>query len=437
MNIKHLRQSFADLMADGAKILKTAEDGKRELSAEEKKQHDEILSKAEGVREDIKRTERQMDLERQMTPINEGASAPEGSKVSVGKDNSEGHEFAGPSRHKDFLQAVMDFTTGRRSDKRLLPYRATQGSDEQGTYSDPFGGFLVPTSVLPGVLSIGADEDPIAPLTTKIPMRTPTVDINARVDKNHSTSVSGGLIVTRRPETVDGTSSRMQFEQVHLAAHELFGLAYATESILADSPESFVAIIEAGFNDEFAAKAIDERLNGTGVGEPLGVMRSGCLVSVAKESGQGAATIVTENIDKMSARIWKYRRAVWIANQTAKPQLMALVRVVGTGGTTIPYYSPADSENGVDTLLGRPIYFSEFCKTLGTTGDIILGNWKEYLDGTYQPLQKAESIHVRFISNERTFKFWLRNDGQPWWKTPLTPKNGDTLSSFVALATRA
>jgi len=249
--------------------------------------------------------------------------------------------------------------------------------------------------------------------------------------------VSGGLIVTRRPETVDGTSSSMQFEQVHLAAHELFGLAYATESILADSPESFVAIIEAGFNDEFAAKAIDERLNGTGVGEPLGVMRSGCLVSVAKESGQGAATIVTENIDKMSARIWKYRRAVWIANQTAKPQLMALVRVVGTGGTTIPYYSPADSENGVDTLLGRPIYFSEFCKTLGTTGDIILGNWKEYLDGTYQPLQKAESIHVRFISNERTFKFWLRNDGQPWWKTPLTPKNGDTLSSFVALATRA
>jgi len=70
-------------------------------------------------------------------------------------------------------------------------------------------------------------------------MSATMVKVNARVDKNHSSSVSGGLTVTRRPETLDGTSSRMAFEQISLEAHELFGLAYASESILSDSPQSF------------------------------------------------------------------------------------------------------------------------------------------------------------------------------------------------------
>jgi hypothetical protein len=35
----------------------------------------------------------------------------------------------------------------------------------------------------------------------------------------------------------------------------------------------------------------------------------------------------------------------------------------------------------------------------------ILGNWPQYLEITCQPMQQAESIHVRFLSNERALKF--------------------------------
>ena len=69
-------------------------------------------------------------------------------------------------------------------------------------------------------------------------------------------------------------------------------------------------------------------------------------------------------------------------------------------------------------------------------GDLILVNWAEYIEALYQGLQQAESIHVRFVNHERSFKFWVRNCGQPWWSTALTPKYGDTLSPLVTLAAR-
>ena len=47
-------------------------------------------------------------------------------------------------------------------------------------------------------------------------------------------------------------------------------------------------------------------------------------------------------------------------------------------------------------------------------------------------------MHVKFIEEEQTFRWSLRTDGQPLWRTALTPYKGtNTLSPFVALAARA
>jgi len=88
-------------------------------------------------------------------------------------------------------------------------------------------------------------------------------------------------------------------------------------------------------------------------------------------------------------------------------------------------------------LFGRPIVMTEFCQTLGDLGDIILINWSQYLEGTYKPLRSAESIHVRFVNHERTFKFWIENDARGWWNVPMEPKNSTSqLSPFVCLSAR-
>jgi HK97 family phage major capsid protein len=269
-------------------------------------------------------------------------------------------------------------------------------------------------------------------------MERPIVRIPARSDKNHTTSVAGGLTVTRRPETVAGTSSVMSMEQVTLEAHSLFGLAYATEELLIDSPQSFIAILEEGFKEQFVYQLVNERLTGTGVGEYMGVLNAPCLITVTKETGQATKTIVYENVLKMRAQCWGYSRAIWLANYDTIPQLMLLNQSVGTGG--MPIWVPAiggAKDDVPDRLLGRPIFFTEYAQTLGTAGDLICGNWSQYLEGTLEPMKSAESIHVRFVNHERAFKFWTRNAGQPWWRVAITPKySTSTLSPFVVLGAR-
>lgn len=360
-------------------------------------------------------------------------------------------------QHRDFFAAVMKAVQNPAADmdRRLLPLfganagqdeskyiRKAVGSDEARNISDPYGGFLLPTAFSPDFLKIEPENDPIGSRTKKVPMAAQIVKFNARTDKNHTSSVSGGLTVTRRPDTVAASASQMQFEQVVMEAHDLFGLSYASENLLRDSPISFTALLAAGFNDQFTYHLIKERLYGSGVGEFLGILTAldasnlGPTVSVAKETGQAADTIVYENVLKMRARCWGYDKAVWIANHDCMPQLMTLNQAVGTGG--LPVWQPSAREDHPDMLLGRPLFFSEYAKTVGDQGDLILANWDEYLEGTFQPLASEESIHVRFVNHERAFKFYLRNAGQPWWKCALTPVYSTAkLSPFVVLDARA
>ena len=398
---------------------------------------------------------------------------PDGTLAITAKPRAEADPRKGFHNHQEFILACIEnaglrdreqvsderlriLAVSDAEDKRaagelafLLPVafsppglNAAAGSDEQGVYDDRYGGFAVTPTFLPGMLQLGFEGDPTTGRTQTLPMQTPTVEILARTDKDHSSSVSGGLTVTRKPETVAASASRFEMEKVTLKATSLFGLSYATEELLQDSPISFAALIGSGFKDQFAHHMLNEKIRGLGGSEYQGVLKAldasslGPTVSVAKETNQDAATIFAENVIKMRAQCWGYGNAIWIANHDCYPQLAVLSIAVGTGGTLI--YQQSLIEGRPDMLQGRPIFYSEYPATLGSQGDLILGNWSQYLDGLYQPMQSAESIHVRFVNHERTFKFWLRNAGAPWWRTALTPTQSTTkLSPFVVLDARA
>jgi HK97 family phage major capsid protein len=383
------------------------------------------------------------------------------------RERAEDDPRRGFANHREYLMAVMDNSgVGERadiSDERLRPLalmdkedkqakgelayvlpvaftpqslRATAGSDEQGGYADRFGGYAVPTTIAPGMLQVGFEGDPTAGRTQSVPMTSPIVKFNARTDKDHSSSVSGGFTVTRRPETVSIASSRSEMEQVELKATGLFGLAFATEEILTDSPISFAAIIDTGFRTQMPAAILNEKIRGKGGNEFLGVLNSPAKITVSKVGSQTATTINGTNVIAMAARCWGLDQAVWIANHDTRPQLATTQIATGTVGVLL--YQPSRGEGFPDMLWGRPVIYTEFAATLGTEGDLMLVNWSQYLEGLYQPLQSAESVHVRFVNHERAFKFWIRNAGAPWWRSALTPaKSTATLSPIVTLETRA
>lgn len=457
LELKAKRNAFAKEANDRLKAVsdKAIAEG-RKLTDEEKASLDADDQKLAAFDEQIGLEQKRIDREKTITPIaDKGNPSPRITRQHNRADDDKARGFRNP---RDFLVAVMEAgqSNGDEVDERLKPVmlqdkegpfamlpeaftpstlRAAAGSDEQGGYDDRYGGFSVGSVVLPGMLSVGSDADPTVGRTTSIPMAAPSVKILARTDKNHTTSVSGGLTVGRSLETVSKTASRMEMERITLEASSVFGLAYATEEILQDSAISFAAVLAAGFDSEFAANQLKEKIRGSGGNEYLGILSSPAEVEVAAEGGQSADTISGTNIVKMRARAWRYSDAIWIANHDTLPQLV-LAHITGTNGDVF-LFAPGNGVDKPDTLLGRPIFFNEFASTLGDVGDLILCNWSQYLEGLYQPLQSAESVHVRFTNHERAFKFWLRNAGAPWWRSAITPNKGsDTLSPIVTLAAR-
>ena len=344
---------------------------------------------------------------------------------------------------KSFGEQLVAVTNAARAggpvDERLLDVTKAAGLSE-GVASD--GGFLVQTDFAAELLKRVYEMGQITSRCRRIPISAGAngLKINALAETSRATgSRWGGITGYWAAEAAEKTASTPEFRQMELTLHKLIGLCYATDELLQDA-SALEEIVRQGFSEELNFLTEDAIINGTGAGQPLGIMAGPCLVSVAKETGQAAATIVAENVINMWARLWARSRpsSVWLINQDIEPQLHTMSLAVGTGG--VPVYLPAGglSVSPYATLFGRPVIPVEYCQTLGTAGDIILGDFSQYLMIDKGGLESASSIHVRFIYDETAFRFVYRVDGQPAWNAALTPYKGtNTLSPFVVLAARA
>jgi len=269
-----------------------------------------------------------------------------------------------------------------------------------------------------------------------------SIKINGVDETSRATSRYGGIVGYWGDEAGEKTASKPKFRKIELNLKKLVGLCYATDELLDDSG-ALEGIIRDGFVSEFGFLLDDGIVNGTGAGQPKGIMSSGSLVTVAKETGQTAATVVAENIINMYSRLFASSRsnAVWLINQNIEPQLFTMSIAVGTGG--VPVYMPAGGLSGLPygTIFGRPVLPIEQAQTLGTTGDIVLADFNNgYVLAEKGGIKSDMSIHVRFIYDESVFRFVMRVDGQPVRASALTPYkggSGSTQSHFISLATRA
>lgn len=339
----------------------------------------------------------------------------------------------------DMLVAVRNtkVSGGRMHDDRLVS--ASLGSNE--TVAED-GGFLVEKDIADGLLRRAFERSSLASKVRRIPIsaRANGLKINAIKDNSRATgSRWGGLQMYHIGEGDSLTPSRPKFRQMNLQLKKLAGLCYATDELLQDSV-ALAAVIAEAYPDELSFMLDDVIFEGTGAAMGLGFMNAGCKVSVPKEAGQAANTILFENITKMWARLMgrSIPKAEWWVNQDTSPQLMALHQVIGTGG--VPVYLPPGGLSGspYGTLLGRPVVPLEYSNTLGTEGDIALADPSNYVMIDKGDIQYATSVHVAFLTDEQAFRFIYRYDGQPVDDKPVTPFKGTaTQSSFVTLATRA
>ena len=426
MNMKKILEMKAkreDARLKAMAVLNKAEAEDRFLSEDEQKDIDKYEEEIRAWDESIGRAEKLLAIE----PEDRSTEKPE-VKPTPAKDNEK--RFA--SFGEQLMAAYRAATPGGKVDERLTT-RAASGLNESAP-SD--GGFLVQQDFVTELLKRTYETGILASKVKKIPISTNAngMKINA-IDEDSRANGSrwGGVQTYWEGEADEITASKPKFRQMELSLKKLTGLCYATDELLQDAA-ALEAVIRQAFAEEFGFKIDDAILSGSGEGEPLGILNSGAIVTVAKEASQ-TDIITVENLIKMWNRLWSRSRAnaVWYINQELEPYLYTLK--IGDK----PVYIPAGglSEKPYGTLFGRPVVPIEQCSAAGEVGDIILADIGQYLLIDKGGVKSASSIHVRFLYDENVFRFIYRVDGKPIWTKPLTPYKGSaTVSPFVTLAKR-
>ncbi len=300
------------------------------------------------------------------------------------------------------------------------------------------GGFLIPETLRSEILRVSLESGIIRSRARVIPMESLTVPFPAIDATSNVSSVFGGVVCYWTEEGATLTASSAAFSQIALKASKLTAYCEVPNELIADSVGSFEAFISQIMPEAMAFYEDDAFINGTGAGEPLGFTKGTAMVSVDKEAGQPADSIMWENIVKMYARMLptSHSRAVWLASIDTFPELATMALNVGVGGSAVWL------NNGVEgpaaTILGRPVIFTEKLPVLGDAGDICFIDPGFYLIGDRQVMSAMSSPHYAFASDKTAFRIIERLDGRPWLNSAVTPKNGGSpLSPFVRIAARA
>jgi len=403
-------------------VLNKAEAEDRFLTGEEQKEIDGYESEIRSWDESISRAEKMLAIEPEDRSVTE--------KPEVKPMPNKGEEKRFATFGEQLLAAYRAAAPGGKVDERLTT-RAASGLNES-TPSD--GGFLVQQDFVTELLKRTYETGILASRAKKIPISTNAngMKINA-VDEDSRANGSrwGGVQTYWEGEADELTGSKPKFRQLELSLKKLTGLCYATDELLQDAA-ALEAVIRQAFAEEFGFKIDDAILDGSGEGEPLGILKSGAIVKVEKEKDQ-TDIITVENLIKMWNRLWARSRAnaVWYINQELEPYLYTLK----LGDKPVYILAGGVSENPYGTLFGRPVIPLEQCSAAGDIGDIVLADIGQYLLIDKGGVKAASSIHVRFLYDESVFRFIYRVDGKPIWNKPLTPyKGSSSVSPFVTLA---
>lgn len=424
--LKTAREALEKHMAD--------HDG--DLTEDQVKERAALMAKVKAAREAVKMQE-EVDQElASESNENENRTVPAEPKSKEKPFKTFGDQLVA------IAQVGLDKDATGRSDQRLI-YQKAAGANETVASE---GGFLVQEDFSTALLDLVHESSDIMGRVTNIPissnsnaLRMPIIDERSRARGSRW----GGVRAVWLAEGEQKVDSKPSFGEISLGLNKLAALGYATDELLQDAT-ALEVIMKKAFSEEIRFEVEDSIFNGSGAGKPLGILNSGAIIVVNKESSQAAGTITFQNLVDMMDRmpLRSRRNAVWVTADSGVEA--ALYSVMLPGGAGHPVFLPPGQNMATPgnaaygTLLGKPVIPVEYLPALGMVGDIMLVDFSEYITITKGGIQAADSMHVRFVYDEMCFRMVYRIDGKPAWSQPVTTANGATTKSpFIALQTRS
>lgn len=193
----------------------------------------------------------------------------------------------------------------------------------------------------------------------------------------------------------------------------------------------------------------DKIINGIGDWCPLGIINAPCTVKVTRNT---SSHIKTQDIDTMWSQMWPFsrRNAIWLTNDDGLADI-DLASTAYSWPQSI-YLPEGSSANKWPLMKGRPIIVCEQVPKLGQPGDLILADFSQYGVAFHQTEGAVPSIevgygrpeiivegttseHFLFDQDSKVFKFKLRCDGKPMWRSNvvIADGSGQLSSAFVML----
>jgi len=420
MNKEQILKRLAEIKA----ALGGLEAGENGYSDDQMTEIETLNNEFEGLEKQLNAIEKKEAIEAKLNSTNRQVAAVQptqnNTRVEVAKPRHGGFKNNG-----DFIMAVKRASGGDIDNRFKNTAYEKNGED---------GGFLVPDEMAAGILKKLEGDDSLLSRARDFRLNGNSLSVN--VDETQPWN--GGVEAYWVEEGGAYTESKPVFKRVDFRLHKLGALVKATDELLEDAA-ALESYIDMAAPEAVMHKINQAMLNGDGVGKPSGILSSPFTVSVAKEIGQTADTIVAENVIKMYSHMIPQARAnaVWLAHPSAEEGLNGLK---DNNGNFI-YLSPGQGINNTpnSTLLGRPVLpMMSGLPGIGDNGDIVLADFNYYWAALKAGgVKSASSIHLYFDRDITAFKFTLRIDGKVPFTSPVTTEQGAyDMSSFIKLDAR-
>lgn len=280
---------------------------------------------------------------------------------NVARDPSPRDEFASLG---DFARAVV-----QGNDPRLIrnvsPSTTTEGAS---------AGYLVPTYFVQQMMDAALALEVVRPRANVFPISSKNALVAGFNSVDGTGTKRAGLRLLWGIESTALDEQKPLARELTMAAQKGHIFCRVSNELAADAPnfdrmlmQAMTAAVSSGLDYAF--------VNGTGSGQPLGVVNATCTVSVAKESGQAANTLLLQNLSKMVGRLApsSFARSVWLVHPTLVPLLYSLSftvkNVAGTenvGGSIVQAVTVGP--DGGLRIFGLPALVSDACSTLSSKG---------------------------------------------------------------------
>lgn len=399
---KQLRDKKAALLTENRNLLTTAQNEKRELTADELMQLEKRNADVDLLARQINAEERQAELEASEGRQQQGAG-------EQGEYRSFGH----------FIHEV-------RFNRSALESRAMS----MGVPGE--GGFAVPDQFRTELLSFSPEEAVVRPRAMVIPAGSPPdAAITMPALSQGANGVYGGVTVTWIDEGATKPETSPALLEVSLTPSEVAAHVVVTDKLLRNWSAAG-PLIGKLLRQAIGGSEDVKFLTGNGTGCPKGITNVACKISVNRA---GATAVAFADVANMLGRLSpeSLGRAVWVANVTVLPQLIQMTAGSVSVNSTI-FIQGNVTAKVPSTLLGIPIVFTGRNPVLGTAGDLMLCDFSQYLIKDGSGPFVAASEHVNFTTNKTVIKAFYNVDGDAWPAAPLKLEDGSTtVSPFVVL----